>query len=123
MVKLNGKIAKLSGDLGALKGSQSEIGGGVGGMNGTSRIRNQQSTRANVLPTSGHPGVISEEFDAFSFTNQPSAAQSELYDGYDHGLDGAIVDTADAAASQAHFSGTTASSRLLPDFEDLLHMP
>jgi len=65
-----------------------------------------------------------EKFDAFSFTN-PLSGRGQgslvLYDGYDLGLDGTIVDAVDVSSS-ADIGGPGTRTQTLPDFEDLLDL-
>ena len=107
-----------------VKGSGTDVGGIEGAGKGmmSSGMRNQQGASGDVLPTNTNPDIIAEEFDAFSFTSQPSA-QSMLYDGYELGLDGTIADVADATTSGSHISWTAFRSRQLPDSDDLLSIP
>lgn len=75
--------------------------------------------------------MVPDKFDAFSFTSYPRGAV--LYDGYELGLDGSIVNTTDGSHTSAGGDGgvggggggggsLTGKSRLLPEFEDLLNM-
>jgi hypothetical protein len=121
MMKLNRKIEKLTADLRALKTSPPITSRttpdpqyfGQGGGPGRPRERLPVGRNAHF----GGP----EKFDAFSFTSHPSVPSSMPYDGYQLGLDGTIVNTTDAANPAV--DDVAASSRNLPDFEDLLQMP
>ncbi|KAJ9611508.1 hypothetical protein H2200_004692 [Cladophialophora chaetospira] len=122
MMKLNRKIAKLKSDLQALKACSAEemtrrdsMPGERGKHDG---VEGSSSHRGGV----GHQDAMPDKFDAFPFSSFPSGVEPVLYDGYELGLDGTIVNTVDGASASLEMGGTSMRSRHLPDFEDLLHM-
>ncbi|OAP61428.1 hypothetical protein AYL99_03631 [Fonsecaea erecta] len=103
IVRLNRKIAQLQADLEALRFTAA-------------------MTEPPASPIHHHrhkwhgPNVMPDKFDAF-----PNAANLDpvLYDGYELGPDGTIVNAIDAQNA----GQSTKTKRRLPDFEDLLRMP
>ncbi|KIW89745.1 uncharacterized protein Z519_09902 [Cladophialophora bantiana CBS 173.52] len=108
IVRLNRKIAQLQADLDALKFPAP-----------TEQSPPTSHPHLNYLHHR-HRGngqkAMPDKFDAFPNASSPAPA---LYDGYELGPDGTVVN----AIETSNAGDTNQTNRTLPEFEDLLRMP
>ena len=125
--KLNRKVEKLKGDLKVLRaattGRSPLAAAAVQGM-----VRAKASATATTTITTTGPVTMrmNDKFDAFAFAEEmevPETALTSLYDGYDLGLDGMIVNEVEAGGGIVSSMAGDDAGHQLPDFEDLLRTP